>query len=77
MTREETKRDLHHLYSHWSERLASSDHHRKAHSFYNWLKAVDTGILSFGNFGPGPIPQHIATWVAEWERKRVAYEVRH
>ena len=67
MTREETKRDLHHLYGHWRDQTPGGDSSTKALMFYAWLKSVDTGILSFGNFGPGEIHEHIAVWIEEWE----------
>jgi hypothetical protein len=77
MTREETKRDLHHLYGHWPDRMASKDSSMKAHRFYEWLKAMDTGILSYGNFGDGTIDQHIAVWIEEWENDRAAHRIEH
>lgn len=77
MTREETKRDVHHLYEHWQRRMASRDSCSKALLFYNWLGSMDTGILSFGTFGPGAIHQHIAAWVEEWEKEPVAHRTEH
>jgi hypothetical protein len=77
MTREETKRDVHHLYGHWRRRMASRDSCSKALLFYNWLRSIDTGILSFGAFGPGAIHKHIAVWVEEWEKGPVAHRIEH
>jgi hypothetical protein len=77
MTREETKRDVHHLYGHWRDRMASADSSMKAVLFYNWLKSMDTGILSYGNFGPGAIHQHIAVWIQEWENAPQAHRTDH
>ena len=77
MTREETKRDIHHLYGHWRDKTPGSDTSSKAHMFYNWLRSVDTGILSFGNFGPGEIHEHIAVWIEEWEAAPEAARIQH
>ena len=77
MTREETKRDVHHLYGHWRNRMASRDSRMNALLFYAWLKTLDTGILSYGNFGPGAIYQHIAGWIEEWENEPAARRTQH
>jgi hypothetical protein len=45
--------------------------------FYDWLKSMDTGILSYGNFGPGAIHQHIAVWIREWENDPRAHRTDH
>jgi hypothetical protein len=63
MTREETKRDVHHLYGHWRDKIPGGDSSAKPGMFYAWLKSVDRGILGFGNVGPGAIHQHIAVWI--------------
>jgi len=77
MTREETKRDIRHLYGHWRDGMASRNRNIKAPLFYDWLKSMDTGILSFGNFGPGAIHEHIAVWIEEWENEPEAYRIEH
>jgi hypothetical protein len=68
MTREETKQDIHHLYGHWPGRTANNDSVTKGLLFYEWLKSMDTGVLSFGNFGEGVTCQHITVWIEEWEK---------
>jgi hypothetical protein len=49
----------------------------KAPLFYEWLKSMDTGILSFGNFGDGGVYQHIAARIEEWEKQPETHEVEH
>jgi hypothetical protein len=75
MTREETKQDLHQLYTHWPKRMACDDRSMKAVQFYNWLISLDTGILSYGNFGDGVIYQNIAVWVEEWEKDPETHQI--
>ena len=77
MTREETKRDIHHLYAHWPDRTADSDSRKKALLFYEWLKSMDTGILSYGTFGDDAIFEHVAEWVEEWEKNPTPHRPEH
>jgi hypothetical protein len=75
MTREETKRDIHHLYAHWPGRMAITGSGKKALLFYEWLEAMDTGILSFGKFGDGEVYPQIAAWIDEWENHRAPHRI--
>ena len=75
MTMEETKQDIHHLYGHWPDRRAVKGSGMKALLFYEWLETMDTGILSFGNFGEGEVYQHIAVWIAEWEKDPETHQI--
>ena len=77
MTREETKRDIHPLYGHWPGRTASKNGGMKALLFYDWLKTMDTGILSYGNFADGAIDQQIALWIEEWENDGAPHRIEH
>jgi hypothetical protein len=57
--------------------MVSRDSRMNALLFYAWLKTMDTGILSYGNFGPGAVYHHIAEWIEEWETAPVARRAAH
>jgi hypothetical protein len=61
----------------WPDGLASNDSRMKALLFYEWLKSMDTGILSYGNFGDGAVYPHIAVGIEEWEKDTEALAQYH